>query len=452
MNTATIDKSTTVDSSARGYPSGGIQNQTAELVLNQPTGFSRFETILGQSLWFGLIPIIRLSLRGHSFEIISPTGRRILFGKSLNCSFAIQVRRYMTLLRIVIRPRMALGEEYVAGNWNVARGSLCDVLSELLKISNEIENSYFGKALFWVKRRLFLLRQRYGIRKSREYVKTHYDQGEHLFHAFLDKNLVYTCADFENGANDIDQAQLDKIRNTLRRLDLRPSHKLMEIGFGWGCASRIAAQEIGASVTGLTLSIQQLEHAEKKKVGIGESADITYELNDYREHEKGNSCIYDRVLSIGMVEHVGYHQLQRYFREVCRLLKPGGITLAHTITRDHPGVTNPWIDKYIFPGGYIASRSEIIAAAESAGLKIHGSPYKYEPENYIKTLKFWDGKLKENWEFLVGLGYSEYTKLIYEFYFAGSEAAFREMRMYAMQFIFQKPECSIDRNEEKRIG
>lgn len=399
---------------------------------------SPIEIAFGRTLWTIVIPIVRYLFRNRPFEIISPAGHRTVLGDQCKVPLAIRFHSYSALFRIVMRPRLALGEEYADGNWQMERGSLSEFISLTLSISNRMENSLLGKLVFQFRRRLFLAKQNYGLLKSRVNVETHYDQGDELFASFLDKNLVYTCADFEHGASNLDQAQVDKINNTLRRLDLRPGQKLLEIGSGWGCASLVAASEFRTKVTGLTLSRNQLKYAEKKRDEKSVS-NVRYELEDYRKHNENLPGIYDRVMSIGMVEHVGYHQLYRYFQEVSRLLKPGGITLAHTIVREKPGITNAWINKYIFPGGYIASIDEVTKAAECAGLSIHCPPYQYAPENYIKTLRLWNEKLQNNWPHLKRRGYSEKVRLMYEFYFAGSEAAFKEMNMRATQFVFFKP-------------
>jgi cyclopropane-fatty-acyl-phospholipid synthase len=339
----------------------------------------------------------------------------------------------------MLRPWYAVGAQYVDGLWQLEEGRLADYLTLLFRHGNEFERkSLLGRAIFKIRRAVFVHRQKYGVARSFENVERHYDLGDDLFESFLDSKLNYTCADFENGACTIDEAQDAKLHNTLARLDLQSGHRLLEIGCGWGSLSRLAATKYGAFVTALTLSRNQLKYSEKLAADISEPTRPRYLLEDYREHEKESTALYDRIVSVGMLEHVGYRQLETYFAEVKRLLKPDGVALVHTIARHQAGVTNPWLARNIFPGGYIAQLDEVLRAATVNGFVISDQTYRYAASNYICTLRHWAERFSRSWPIMLKYHYPERVRRTYEFYFAASEAAFRELDMHAVQFVFRK--------------
>jgi cyclopropane-fatty-acyl-phospholipid synthase len=212
---------------------------------------------------------------------------------------------------------------------------------------------------------------------------------------------------------------------------------LLEIGCGWGALSRLAATSYGASVTALTLSKNQMKYSEKLAAEMVGPVKPRYLLEDYRQHEIGNKALYDRIVSVGMLEHVGLQQLESYFAEIRRLVRADGIVLVHTIARRQMGVTNPWLARNIFPGGYIAQVDEILKAASANGFVISDHTHRYAALNYILTLRQWAERFNRSWPTILKHKYPEQVRRTYNFYFAASEAAFRELDMQAVQFVFR---------------
>ena len=383
--------------------------------------------------------ILQRALLSGDLTIISPDGSTTPLGNQKGYSATVRFNTYSSLPRMMANPWYAIGAHYVNGLWDLEEGRLADVLALLARHGNQAEQkSFLGKVAFRLRRALFVYRQRYGIARSVRNVQKHYDFGDDLFAAFLDSKLNYTCADFECGAADIDEAQETKLRNALKRLSLRPGHRLLEIGCGWGALSCLAASEYGADVTALTLSENQLRYSERAGDEACGGRKPKYLLEDYRQHERGKSGLYDRVVSVGMLEHVGLGQLEVYFSELNRLLKEDGVALVHTIARYRAGVTNPWIERHIFPGGYIAQEAEILNAATKNGFTICDETYHYRAANYIETLRRWADRFHHSWPVLLKHKYPERLRRTYDFYFAASEAAFRELDMQAAQFVFRK--------------
>jgi len=372
--------------------------------------------------------------------IISPDGLTSLVGDGVGHQFVLRVRSYFVLPKIMLNPWYQLPTQYVLDSWKLEHGTLPDLLALLFRHCNRFERDTFhGRLLFKLRRAIFVLSQKNGILRSYRNVQHHYDIGNDLFESFLDQGLNYTCADFECGANGIDEAQQTKLLNTLRRLDVGAGQKLLEIGCGWGALSRLAAVEFGAVVTGLTLSRNQLSYAQQKAASISSELRPRYVLEDYRQHRRGEASIYDRIVSVGMLEHVGLRDLRTYFAQVNRLLKSDGVVLVHTIARRQVGVTNPWLSKNIFPGGYIAQEGEIVAAALSHGFELAANTHHYGAENYVRTLKAWDERFARSWPLFLKYRYPESVRRTYTFYFAASEAAFREeLDMRAVQFVFRR--------------
>jgi cyclopropane-fatty-acyl-phospholipid synthase len=338
----------------------------------------------------------------------------------------------------MLSPWSQVGAQYVDGFWEMEEGRLADLLTLLFRYSNKFERkSLTGRAIFKVRRAIFVHRQKFDVVRSFKNVERHYDIGDDLFESFLDSKLNYTCADFENGASTVEEAQEVKLHNTLARLELRSGHRLLEIGCGWGALSRMAATSYGASVTALTLSTNQLKYSEKLAAEMAGSIAPRYLLEDYRQHEIGSKALYDRIVSVGMLEHVGLQQLESYFAEIRRLLRPDGIALVHTIARSQIGVTNPWLARNIFPGGYIAQVDEILKAAGANGFVISDQTHRYAASNYILTLRQWAARFSRSWPTMLKHKYPEQVRRTYDFYFAASEAAFRELDMQAVQFVFR---------------
>jgi cyclopropane-fatty-acyl-phospholipid synthase len=253
-----------------------------------------------------------------------------------------------------------------------------------------------------------------------------------LYGLFLDSDRQYSCAYFRTGAEDLDTAQLDKKRHIAAKLLLKPGMKVLDIGSGWGGLALYLAREHGAEVTGLTLSSEQLAYAEARAAREGLAGRVRFVLRDYRDETE----TYDRVVSVGMFEHVGVNHFRRFFAQVRDRLTPDGIALLHTIGRSQgPGRTDPWIRKYIFPGGYIPALSEVSRAIERERLET--TDIEVLRLHYAETLRHWRRRFLANCARIEAI-YDERFCRMWEFYLAVSEVSFRYLDSVVFQIQMAK--------------
>ena len=255
----------------------------------------------------------------------------------------------------------------------------------------------------------------------------HYDLSDTLYDMFLDNDRQYSCAYYMSENDSLEHAQHNKKRHLAAKLLLEPGHKVLDIGSGWGGLGLYLAQTAEADVTGVTLSAEQLKVAEDRAAKAGLSDRVRFRLQDYRDE----TLKYDRIVSVGMFEHVGVGHYREFFEKVHDLLTDDGVALLHTIGRtDGPAATNPWLAKYIFPGGYIPAMSEIIPAIERTGMCI--TDIEVLRLHYASTLRDWRRRFNANRDKIREV-YEERFCRMWEYYLASSEAAFR----YGGQVNFQ---------------
>ena len=281
-------------------------------------------------------------------------------------------------------PQLNLGEAYMDQQWDVVEGTLHDVLTILrVNLGTAVEGSRRWHPL------RALLSSWNTITASRRNVSHHYDLDEPLFRACLDKTMHYSCAYFRGRDMSLEEAQHAKCEHIAAKLDLRPGHRVLDIGCGWGSLAMHLAEHHGVSVTGVTLSAEQLRVARESARSRGLDDQVKLLLQDYREHEG----IYDRIVSVGMFEHVGKPNIQRFFDTVHERLAANGVALLHTIASKLPPMPiNPWIRRYIFPGGYIPALSDIASAVEHAGLVT--TDIEVLRRHYALTLKEWNRRFQ----------------------------------------------------------
>ena len=248
----------------------------------------------------------------------------------------------------------------------------------------------------------------------------HYDLNGRLYSLFLDRDRQYSCAYFPRGDETLEQAQIAKKRHIAAKLCLdRPDLTVLDIGSGWGGLALTLAREYGARVLGITLSTEQLTEARGRAAAEGLDDRVSFELLDYRALDR----TFDRIVSVGMFEHVGVGHYREFFDTVARCLNPDGVALLHAIGRsDGPGFTNPWIAKYIFPGGYCPALSEVIPRVEQSGLI--ATDIEVLRLHYAETLRHWRRRLIANRDTIASL-YDERFCRMFEFYLCGAEIAFR---------------------------
>ena len=275
------------------------------------------------------------------------------------------------------------------------------------------------------------------IKKSKSNIAHHYDISEKLYDLFLDENRQYSCAYFKNESDSLEVAQKNKIDHIIKKLNLKPNQKVLDIGSGWGTLAIEIAKKSKCEVLGITLSENQLEHSKKKLKELNLENQVRFELKDYRElNEK-----FDRVVSVGMFEHVGRKFYKRYFNKVSELLNNDGIALIHTIgSVSPPRDPHPWITKYIFPGGYTPSLSEVSLPIEKSGLVI--SDMEVLRMHYSHTLRHWKNRFLGKKEQVLEKFDEKFLRM-WEFYLAGCEMAFKWGDQVVFQFQLSKKLTSV---------
>jgi cyclopropane-fatty-acyl-phospholipid synthase len=332
--------------------------------------------------------------------------------------------------RILLNPELGLGEVYMEGTFVVEVGSIADVLAILL---DQPEILPRWAKLRWCLRYLIRHAQQFNRRdRSRNNVAHHYDLDGRLYSLFLDADKQYSCAYFETPDATLDDAQLAKKRHLAAKLLIGHGDRVLDIGSGWGGLSLYLAEMAGANVTGVTLSTEQLQVATARAAEKNLTRSAQFLLEDYRDV----SGPFDRIVSVGMFEHVGVDFYETYFRRCAELLTDDGIMMLHSIGRsDGPDVTNPWIAKYIFPGGYIPALSEVMPAIERAGLLV--CDVEILRLHYAETLKAWRERFMARREEAVRL-YDERFARMWEFYLASSEMSFRKQNLMNFQIQLTK--------------
>ena len=332
---------------------------------------------------FQSFALLQKFVRRGELTVIDHKGERHIFGTG-EPRAAIRLNTPSAFGVMARNPELKLGETYMDGLWDVAEGTLHDVLT-LLRINLEAAIAGGGR---WRPLRA-LLSSLNGIAASRRNASHHYDLDEPLFRACLDKTMHYSCAYFRDRGMTLEEAQHAKSEHIAAKLHLRPGHRVLDIGCGWGSLAMHLAEHHDVRVTGLTLSAEQLRVARETATGRGLDNQVEFLLQDYREHPE----TYDRIVSVGMFEHVGKQNVQRFFDSVRQALTDKGVALLHTIgSRNPPEPVNPWIRRYIFPGGYIPSLSDIAPAVERAGLVT--TDIEVLRTHYAFTLKEWNRRFQ----------------------------------------------------------
>jgi cyclopropane-fatty-acyl-phospholipid synthase len=368
-------------------------------------------------------------IRIGRLSVIDAAGMQHVFEGSPGPSATIRLHDSALHWKLLLRPRLFVGEAYMDGTLTIEEGTLYDFLDVL--VSNDAAEPRMPvMRLGDIAARLVRRFHQYNpVPRARRNVAHHYDLSDQLYDLFLDRDRQYSCAYFRSPGDPLDVAQENKKRHIAAKLLLRPGHKVLDIGSGWGGLALHLASECGADVTGLTLSAEQHKVATRRAALAGLGDRVRFHLRDYRE-EAG--C-YDRIVSVGMFEHVGVNQYPVFFRKLSDLLVPDGVALLHSIGRmDGPGTTNPWLRKYIFPGGYSPALSEVVPQAERARLWI--TDIEILRLHYADTLRAWHRRFEQNRERISAL-YDERFCRMWEMYLVGSELAFR--RDFSLVFQMQ---------------
>jgi cyclopropane-fatty-acyl-phospholipid synthase len=367
-------------------------------------------------------------IKEGDFGLIDASGREHRFGDGGLPRVTIRLHDRATERRILLRPRLAVGEAFMDGRLMIEEGTLFEFLDIVGRNIATFEDHWLSRFSGRAGQMFRYLQQYNPVGKAQKNVAHHYDLSDDLYDMFLDRDRQYSCAYFDGSHNDLERAQEDKKRHIVAKLLLdRPGMKVLDIGSGWGGMGLYLARTTGADVTGVTLSTEQHKVSQKRAADAGLADSVRFKLQDYRD-EPGT---YDRIVSVGMFEHVGAVHFDEYFRKAKQLLADDGVFLLHSIGRmDSPGTTNSWLRKYIFPGGYTPALSETLAAIERAGLWV--TDIEILRLHYAETLHHWYDRFMAQREKAAAL-YDERFCRMWEFYLLGCEVAFRHMD----QMVFQ---------------
>jgi len=345
---------------------------------------------------------------------------------------AITLRDPDTGWKIAQNPALKLGEAYTDGGLTIEEGSILSFLRLLLLNNKRWNESFWGKAFHRVEDVLGLPAVFNPISRARQNVKHHYDLSDELFSLFLDSDRQYSCAYFRSEDKDIEEAQINKRQHIASKLDIRPNQHILDIGSGWGGLALFLAQHYPVRVTGLTLSEEQYRVSNARAAQLGLQDRVEFKLKDYRE-EDGT---FDRIVSVGMFEHVGKPYFSAFFRTLYSLLKDDGIALIHTIgLSTPPGPINPWLRRYIFPGAYLPALSQLTPVFERQ--KFWLTDMENLRLHYALTLSAWNERFQARRDHVANL-YDERFCRMWEFYLQSCEAGFRWSGLTVFQLQLAK--------------
>jgi cyclopropane-fatty-acyl-phospholipid synthase len=382
-------------------------------------------------------------VRKGRLNVLMPDGKKLEFGPGDGRELTVRLADKATAFAIARNPRLGLGEAYMDGRFTIEDGDILELM-RLVTGANPWEEGGAGRKALRKGKNPFkkLFRQRNEARRARKNVAHHYDIGNDLYRLFLDDDMQYSCAYFTDPNNSLEQAQSDKKAHIAAKLALEPGQHVLDIGCGWGGTALYLNRVAGVRVTGVTLSQEQLKIARERAAAAGVADQVRFELIDYR-HVEGQ---FDRIVSIGMFEHVGAAHYDEFFAKCRDLLKPDGVMLLHTIGKlGKSAAPDPFTDKYIFPGYHLPSVSEMAAASEKA--RLITTDIETLRLHYAYTLRHWLERARKAKAKIIGL-YDERFFRMWEFYLAGGVVAFESGSMcnYQLQYVRDRRALPITRD------
>ena len=375
-----------------------------------------------------LINFLNNLFKYDGFVLIDSSSKKYVIGKPIKENpIIVKLLDKNLNYKLLWNPDLYFGEAYMNGSLIIENGTLSEFLEIALRNIGRSDINIYGKILNTIKGTFrYLTKFNKGL-VSKNNVSHHYDISENLYDLFLDANRQYSCAYFKNENDTLEQAQENKMNHITKKLNIQANQKVLDIGSGWGTLAIHIAQKTNASVTGITLSENQLAYSKKKAKELNLGNQVEFKLADYRElNEK-----FDRIVSVGMFEHVGRKFYRKYFNTVSKLLNDQGIALIHTIGSSNPPRNpQPWITKYIFPGGYTPSLSQIARPIEDSGLII--SDMEVLRMHYAHTLRNWKERFLSKKTTVLEMFDEKFFRM-WEFYLASCEMAFK----WGDQVVFQ---------------
>lgn len=379
-------------------------------------------------MWIRLLDklLVQLVKKGQ-LMVEYPNGRIVVYGQNLDKKINVKINNSRILRRLFVNPDLTIGEAYMNGDLGIENDDIFGFLALITQNLTNQPDSWISKLLLFTNNSFLNSIKANVPSRSKSNVKHHYDLSPELYTLFLDVDKQYSCAYFKNVDDTLEQAQEQKKHHIAKKLSLQPGMSVLDIGSGWGGMAITLAKNYNVNVLGITLSEEQQKISQQRAISEGLEGKVEFKLMDYRD----DLGVFDRIVSVGMFEHVGVPNYAKYFRTIKNKLSPGGVALVHTIGRiTPPGGTSPWIKKYIFPGGYIPALSEMVAAVEKNYLYI--SDVEVLRMHYAMTLNHWHQRFTENEERIKKI-YDERFCRMWRYYLVASEISFR----YYQQVVFQ---------------
>jgi cyclopropane-fatty-acyl-phospholipid synthase len=374
-------------------------------------------------------------IRRGSVTFTTASGASFTCGDGTGTPVAVRFTTPEAERHLLTDPELALGETYTDGTFVVDNGTITDLLA--IAMDQPDLSPRWGKLQWWGRYFARHIQQFNPRGRAKRNVSRHYDLDGRLYRLFLDADMQYSCAYFETPDATLDDAQLAKKRHVVAKLGVKPGHRVLDIGCGWGGLGLYLAEMTGATVTGVTLSEEQFSVANARAGEQGLSDRARFLLQDYRD----TPGPFERIVSVGMFEHVGVDYYDTYFNRCAELLTDDGAMVLHAIGRpEGPGITNPWIAKYIFPGGYIPALSEVLPAIERSGLLV--TDIEILRLHYAETIKAWRERFLARREEAAKL-YDEHFVRMWEFYLAASEMSFRKQNGMVFQIQLAKRQDAV---------
>jgi len=404
---------------------------------------------------YALDRMLRSTLRIGALQVMMPSGKLYSYGTQSDHPVIVRLHDAAVVRHLAFDPEMALGEAYMNGALTIDGDKLQEFLELIVRNVRcpDAKRVWWQKPLLKSRAALRRLAQNNVAERARGNVAHHYDLSGRLYDLFLDDDRQYSCAYFSDPTETLDQAQADKKAHIARKLLIKPDMTVLDIGCGWGGMALTLAKDYGARVVGITLSEEQHAYATRRAEREGLADRVDFRLRDYREVDER----FDRVVSVGMFEHVGLRHFDAYFQTVRDRLSPDGIALIHTIGwAAPPESTNPWIAKHIFPGGYIPTVSETMIAIEKA--RMWTTDIECWRLHYAYTLRHWYDRFQKNKDKAAEIYDARFVRM-WRFYLAASEQTFRHGPQAVYQFqlsrsidavpltrdyIYEQPDLEID--------
>ncbi|MCG6903331.1 MAG: cyclopropane-fatty-acyl-phospholipid synthase family protein [Rhodobacter sp.] len=380
---------------------------------------------------------LKTALKKGNTEITLPSGRVRVFGDGSGDPVRLAFHDAATLRRLLANPELAAGEAYVDGKMTIENDDLRGFLAVVVANQGVDNLTRWQRILSRLRVLIRAVRQYNPVGKARANVAHHYDLSGALYDLFLDRDKQYSCAYFRHPDDTLEQAQAQKKAHIAQKLCLKPGMRVLDIGCGWGGMALALARDYGVHVLGVTLSEEQHKIASARAQAEGLQDRVEFRLTDYREVEE----TFDRIVSVGMFEHVGVPHYAEYFAHVRDKLTEDGVALIHTIGRaTPPSFTSPWIAKYIFPGGYVPAMSETLKAIEKQSLWT--TDIEIWRLHYAETLRHWHDRFTANRDRVKAL-YDERFCRMWAWYLVGAEMTFRHNRQCVFQFQLARRQDAV---------